>query len=93
MALLEISVEQILDLIQQLPIESQQSIVEKLHQQLAEKLPILEIDEESKVWLEADLAGELPGYDWGPEGIPQGIPVKFDSERGVAYIEVDPLEE
>jgi hypothetical protein len=32
MALLEISVEQILDLIQQLPVESQQSIVKQLNQ-------------------------------------------------------------
>ncbi|MGB3789883.1 MAG: hypothetical protein WA949_17875 [Phormidesmis sp.] len=49
MALLEISVEQILDLIQQLPLESQRSIVESLNQQLVEKLPDSEMDEESRL--------------------------------------------
>ncbi len=49
MALLEISIEQILDLIQQLPLESQRSIVERLNQQLVEKLPDSEMDEESRL--------------------------------------------
>ena len=28
-------------------------------------------------WLEADLAGSLPPWDWGPEGRPRGIPVEY----------------
>ncbi|MEM8503824.1 MAG: hypothetical protein AAF716_11805 [Cyanobacteria bacterium P01_D01_bin.1] len=90
MAFLEVSVEQILDLIQQLPLDSQQSIAKQLNQQLADPNSVM--DEESRIWLEADLAGELPEYDWGPEGIPEGYPVKFDPERG-AYIQFDSPEE
>ena len=89
MALLEISVEQILDLIQQLPLDSQQSIVEQLNQQLAEKSPDSEMDEESRIWLEADLAGELPEYDWGPEGVPKGVPVVCTEDGRIVILGAD----
>ncbi|MEO0540248.1 MAG: hypothetical protein AAFZ80_05200 [Cyanobacteria bacterium P01_A01_bin.105] len=39
-------------------------------------------DAETRRWLEADLSGELPEYDWGPEGIPEGLPVVYDPEQG-----------
>jgi hypothetical protein len=31
------------------------------------------MDEESIVWLKADLAGELPEYDWGQKEFPKGF--------------------
>ena len=92
MALLEITTEQILKLIQQLPPEGKQAILENLHQNMTSELSNPELDPESKAWLEADLAGDLPEYDWGPEGIPEGLPIRYDSERGVAVIEGDPVE-
>lgn len=33
--------------------------------------------EEDRAWLEADLGGELPPYDWGPDGPPKGKPVRY----------------
>lgn len=35
------------------------------------------MDEESRAWLEADLGGDLPPYDWGKEGPPKGEPVRY----------------
>lgn len=34
-------------------------------------------DEESKAWLDADLAPPLPPFDWGPEAPPEGKPVNY----------------
>lgn len=31
--------------------------------------------DEDLQWMEGDLSAELPEYDWGPEGPPQGRPV------------------
>lgn len=89
MALLEVSTEQILKLIQQLPQDGKRFVFERLRQDMktASSDPVL--DEESKAWLEADLAGELPEYDWGPDGEPEGLPVKYDPKRGVAVVEGD----
>lgn len=36
-----------------------------------------EMDPETRSWLDADLGGELPPFDWGPEGEPSGKPVHF----------------
>ncbi|ATY83868.1 hypothetical protein CVV65_01860 [Kyrpidia spormannii] len=36
-----------------------------------------EATEEDGAWLESDLGGELPPYDWGPEGPPKGKPVRY----------------
>ncbi|MBX6377718.1 MAG: helix-turn-helix domain-containing protein [Clostridia bacterium] len=33
--------------------------------------------EEDRAWLEEDLGGELPPYDWGPNGPPKGKPVRY----------------
>jgi len=37
---------------------------------------------EDQAWLEADL-GELPPYDWGKEGPPEGKPVRYESSIGL----------
>ncbi|MBE3588158.1 MAG: hypothetical protein IMW93_06325 [Thermoanaerobacteraceae bacterium] len=37
---------------------------------------------EDQAWLEADL-GELPPYDWGPEGPPEGKPVRYKPGVGL----------
>jgi hypothetical protein len=41
------------------------------------------MDEESRDWLEADLAGDWPDYDWGEAGIPEGLPVRYVVGEGV----------
>lgn len=38
--------------------------------------------DEDQAWLEADL-GELPPYDWGPEGPPKGKPVRYKPGVGL----------
>jgi hypothetical protein len=45
--------------------------------------PIGALDEESRTWLEADLAGDLPEYDWGEAGIPTVQPVRFVPGEGL----------
>lgn len=37
---------------------------------------------EDEAWLEAGL-GELPPYDWGPEGPPKGKPVRYEPGVGL----------
>jgi len=37
---------------------------------------------ENKEWLDADLA-ELPPYEWGPEGPPEGKPVRYQPGMGL----------
>lgn len=37
---------------------------------------------EDKTWLDADL-GELPPYDWGPEGLPKGKEVFYKPGVGL----------
>lgn len=39
--------------------------------------------EEDRAWLEADLGGPLPPYEWGPEGPPKGKPVEYVPGVGV----------
>jgi hypothetical protein len=41
------------------------------------------LDEESRIWLEANLAGDLPEYDWGEAGIPVVQPVRFVPGEGL----------
>lgn len=40
-------------------------------------------DTESQSWLEADLVGDLPEYDWGEGGIPSMTPVEYLSGIGL----------
>ncbi len=44
--------------------------------------PAEEMDDESRLWLEAELTPPLEPYDWGPEGPPEGKPFKFVEGRG-----------
>lgn len=44
-----------------------------------------EPDAESRAWLDAPLAPPLEPFDWGPEGEPEGEPVRWDPEQG-AYV-------
>ncbi len=37
---------------------------------------------EDRAWLDADLGGELPPYDWGPGGRPPGRPVHWVPGQG-----------
>lgn len=92
MPLLNINSEQIWKLIQQLPPDSKQSIFEALRKEMDEKSQNSEMDEESRIWLEADLAGELPEYDWGPEGIPEGVPIVCTPDEGPVILGADKVE-
>lgn len=44
-------------------------------------------DRESASWLEAPLTEPLPPYDWGPEGEPEGQPVRYVENEGFVVIE------
>jgi hypothetical protein len=46
------------------------------------------LDAESVAWAEADLAGEMPEYDWGEAGIPDVMPVRFVAGEGFVVDEV-----
>lgn len=48
-----------------------------------------ETDAETRAWLEADLSGALPPYEWGKSGPPQGQPVRYVPGVGLV-IEKDP---
>ncbi len=37
---------------------------------------------EDHAWLDADIGGELPPYDWGPGGPPPGRPVSWIAGQG-----------
>lgn len=50
------------------------------------------LDEESKDWLEADLSGDLPDYDWGPAGIPEGLPIEYLPGKGITVLRGDNVE-
>ncbi|MEL6137738.1 MAG: hypothetical protein AAFQ61_05185 [Cyanobacteria bacterium J06626_23] len=88
MALLEVTVEQILVLIRQLSSGSKQVIYEALRQDL-ESEPVASLDEESSTWLSADLTPEIPEYDWGPAGIPEGLPVSYQPGQGLVILTSD----
>lgn len=44
-------------------------------------------DLESQIWLEADLGDNLPDYDWGENGVPQGKPIEYLSGVGLVVKE------
>ncbi len=47
-------------------------------------LPLEGVDTETDEWLEADLAEDLPAYDWGEQGIPPGKPIHY--APGVGFV-------
>jgi hypothetical protein len=75
----EPSMEQVMELVKQLPIASQQQLLSALMAELKHQ----ETDVESQDWLEADLGEDLPPYEWGEAGVPQGKPVQFVGGRGL----------
>jgi hypothetical protein len=46
-------------------------------------------DMDTIAWLDADLAGDLPEYDWGEAGIPACQPVRFVPGEGLVVGEVN----
>ena len=73
---LDATLEQVIHLVTQLPPEGKRSVLAAMGiNQFA--------DEESRDWLDADLSGALPNYDWGEAGVPEGIPVRYVVSEGV----------
>lgn len=92
MALLEITTEQILTLIQQLPAVSKRTIFNVLRQEVEasnDSDEVESIDTDTQAWLDADLTEPLPFYDWGPEGIPEGLPLEHVEGKGVVVMGID----
>ncbi|MEO1183017.1 MAG: hypothetical protein AAFX51_19780 [Cyanobacteria bacterium J06636_28] len=92
MALLEITAEQILTLIQQLPAISKRTIFDFLRQELEssdDSDELGSIDLETQTWIEANLTEPLPTYEWDAEGIPEGLPVRHVPGKGVMIVETD----
>src|SRR5215510_7607233 len=42
-----------------------------------------EIDAETRLWLEADMSGVLPPYEWSESGPPKGHPVRYIAGVGL----------
>ncbi len=72
---LEITIDQIIQLIQELPSEEKRILLERLNHELIS--PQTELDAETQLWLEEDLVEELPAYEWGEAGIPTGKAVQY----------------
>ena len=92
MALLEVTTEQILILIQQLPAVSKRTIFNVLRQEFEASNnsdEVEPIDMETQAWLDADLTEPLSVYDWGPEGIPEGLPLEHVEGKGVVIMGID----
>lgn len=87
MALPEVTVEQILALIQQLPVEERWAVLFVLSQDLQADFEPL--DGESQAWLDADLVSDGDEYDWQEAGMSIGKPVRCVPEKGVVIVEVD----
>uniref|UniRef100_A0A832H296 Uncharacterized protein n=1 Tax=Oscillatoriales cyanobacterium SpSt-402 TaxID=2282168 RepID=A0A832H296_9CYAN len=98
---LELTTEQIIELVKQLPPEDKRSVMNALllerfvtdaetEEWLANEIPQRRIsvrqqviDPETHEWLDAELSEELPSYEWGETGIPQGKPVKYVAGKGL----------
>jgi excisionase family DNA binding protein len=42
-----------------------------------------EMDRETRVWLEAEMSGAFPPYEWGESGPPKGQPVRYVPGSGL----------
>ncbi|EKV01288.1 hypothetical protein Lepto7375DRAFT_3449 [Leptolyngbya sp. PCC 7375] len=92
MALLEVTAEQVLTLIQQLPAVSKRAIFELLRQEFEGSSTsdgVAPIDTNTQTWLDADLTEPLPAYEWGSEGIPKGLPIQHVAGQGVVIMGID----
>jgi hypothetical protein len=73
-----------------LPLAGKQSVFEALQKDLAaSSAQFAELDEESKIWLESVMTADLPEYDWGPAGIPEGVPIVCTADEGVFILAQD----
>lgn len=79
---LELTAEQVIGLVKQLPLQSKYAVLQALSSELKKKPS--ELDRETQEWMEADLTSELPSYEWRESEIPQGKPVSYVS--GVGFV-------
>jgi hypothetical protein len=70
-------------------IESARVIVTVLEDTSPQLADTDNMDAASIAWLDADLAGDLPEYDWGEAGIPAYQPVRFVPGEGLVVDEVN----
>ena len=92
MALLEVTTEQILTLIRQLPTVSKRTIFDILRKEFEATNnadDVEPINTDTRTWLEADLTESLPAYEWGPEGIPEGLPMQHVPGQGMVILEAN----
>lgn len=100
MSLPELTVEQVIELVKQLPPEGKKLVLAvlqsefivtdpKMQECLAHEIPQRKADKlkrstdtETQEWLDADLSGEIPSYEWGETGVPSGKPIKYISGQG-----------
>lgn len=80
MASLELTTEQIILLVKQLPVTDKYAVLSALRAEF-EQLQAMP-DRETREWLEAPLVDELPPYAWGATGLPEGKPIQFVPDRG-----------
>lgn len=80
MATLELTTEQVIALVKQLPPKSKQLVFSVLQADLQESAN--ELDAETQQWLEANLDEALPPYDWGATGAPSGKPIRYQLGQG-----------
>jgi hypothetical protein len=73
---LDVTLEQVIHLVTQLPPDGKRSVLAALGINQS-------MDMESRDWLEADLGEVLPDYDWGETGVPEGIPVRYVVGEGI----------
>lgn len=54
---------------------------------ILERVPEPVVDDETKAWLEADLAPDLEPYEWGPSGKPKDNTVRYVEGQGFLVYE------
>lgn len=72
---LEVTVDQIVQLIGELSFDEKKALIAKLNDKLTDAQA--ELDPETQIWLEEELIEELPAYEWGDSGIPTGKPIRY----------------
>ena len=77
---LDVTLEQVIHLVMQLPPEGKRSVLAALGATQV-------LDAETRDWLDADLGGALPDYDWGEMAVPGGIPVRYVIGEGIVIVD------
>lgn len=80
---LELTLEQVIDLVKQLSPKKKQVVFSALYKDLVADCSNLKLDWETKEWLEANLIDELPPYEWEEDIPPEGKPVRYDPNIGL----------